>query len=378
MVMKANKRILKKSKFFEKISKLSFDLSVIYFRKAWLTEGLKRKAEKSKGYPIDDNAVKRVWHGIKINKNWLRFYNSVERGDKRPFDARFLPLDIQYCFIDDWFNNTQEALMLDDKNWYDLFFFDVNRPKTIARITRHSFFDSEYKSISLDEVVDRCVAEKQVILKPTIGTSGGSGIEFWDDTQGQQLLKNFLQQHDNYVVQTLIRQHEEINKIYPHSVNSIRIVTCNYEGTTSVLSAVIRMGVDGNKLDNASKGGLFCGIDENGRLRKYAYTKYGEAFSTHPQGAVFANCHIPNYDKCKELVIRLSNRFLRISRLISWDLAIDEKGEPTLIEVNLCYGGTDIHQIANGPLYGDKTEAILDQVFRKIKKYRVLNQLIKC
>lgn len=375
--MKANKRILKKSKFFEKISKLSFDLSVIYFRKAWLTEGLKRKKEKSKNYQLDDKAVTKVWHGIKINKNWLRFYNSIERGDNKPFDARYLPLDIQYCFIDDWFNNTHEALMLDDKNWYDLFFFDVNRPKTIARITRRLFFDSEYNKISLDEVVKRCIAEKQVILKPTVGTSGGDGIKFWDLSQGEGFLRTFLQKHNNFVIQSIIKQHEEINRIYPHSVNSIRIVTCNFEGTTSVLSAVIRMGVNGNKLDNASLGGLFCGIDENGRLRKYAYTKYGDAFSTHPQGAVFADCFIPNYDKCKELVIRLSNRFLRIARLISWDLAIDENGEPTLIEVNLCYGGTDIHQIANGPLYGDKTEAILDQVFRKAKKYRVLNFLLR-
>ena len=84
-----------------------------------------------------------------------------------------------------------------------------------------------------------------------------------------------------------------------------------------------------------------------------------------------------NSDKCKELVVKLANRFLRISRLISWDLAIDDNGEPTLIEVNLCYGGTDIHQIANGPLYGDKTEEILEKVFRNRKKYRIINFFIR-
>ena len=114
--MAVNNRILKKSKFWGKISDFSYNLSVVYFRKAWLIDGLKRKTEKSKGYQIDNEAIKKVWHGIKIDKNWLRFYNSIERGDKKTFDARYLPLDIQYCFIDDWFNNTQEALMLDDKN----------------------------------------------------------------------------------------------------------------------------------------------------------------------------------------------------------------------------------------------------------------------
>ena len=375
--MNVNKRILNKSVFFKRISDASFYLWMVYYRKAFLTTGHGGKLRKTKHLPIDETAVKKVWHGIKVNKYWLRFYNSIERGEKRPFDARYLPLDIQYCFIDDWFNNTQEALIMDDKNWYDLFFFDVNRPKTIARITRHLFFDSDYNNISLDEVVKRCSAEKHVILKPTVGTSGGSGIEFWDESQSPELLRDFLKKHDNYVVQSIIRQHEEINKIYPHSVNSIRIVTCNYEGSTSVLSAVIRMGENGNKLDNASKGGLFCGIDEFGNLRKYAYNKRGDKFLTHPQGAVFADCHIPNYDKCKELVVKLANRFLRISRLISWDLAIDDNGEPTLIEVNLCYGGTDIHQIANGPLYGDKTEEILEKVFRNRKKYRIINFFIR-
>ena len=136
------------------------------------------------------------------------------------------------------------------------------------------------------------------------------------------------------------------------------------------------MGVNGNKLDNASQGGLFCGINEDGTLKKYAYNKKGDAVTVHPQGAVFSDCRIPSFDKCKTLVIKLSNRFLRIAKLISWDLSIDEEGNPVLIEVNLCYGGTDIHQIANGPLYGDKTEEILDKVFRQSKKYSFINKFV--
>ena len=191
-----------------------------------------------------------------------------------------------------------------------------------------------------------------------------------------EVLEKLLAKRNNIIIQTLIRQHDEINKIYPESVNSIRIVTCHFNGETRVLSSVIRMGQDGNKLDNASQGGLFCGINEDGTLKKYAYTKYGVACTTHPQGAVFAECRIPNFDKCIELVIKLSNRFLRISKLISWDLAMGEDGEPVLIEVNLCYGGTDIHQIANGPLFGDITDEVLNRVFKQQRKYRIVNKLL--
>ena len=374
--MTPNKRLIRISKFFGRIYRSSYYLSIVFSRKAWLIDGLKIKKQKSKDYLIDKSSVHKIWHGIRINRAWLKFYNSIERGENRGFDARYLPLDIQYCFIDDWFNNTESALILDDKNMYDMFFYDVRRPKTIARIISHQFFDEDYTTLSIEEVLDRCFEQKRVILKPTVGTSGGRGIEFWQEEDGYDALRVSLESKDNYIIQEVIRQHQEIKSIYADSINSIRIVTCHYKGKTNVLSAVIRMGSNGSKLDNASQGGLFCGINDDGTLKKYAYTKTGEAILVHPQGSVFSECRIPNYDKCKELVIRLSNRFLRISKLISWDLAIGEDGLPVLIEVNLCYGGTDIHQIANGPLYGDKTEEILDQVFRKRSKYSFVNKFV--
>ena len=136
------------------------------------------------------------------------------------------------------------------------------------------------------------------------------------------------------------------------------------------------MGVNGNRLDNAGQGGLFCGIHADGSLKPYAYNKQGEAFTAHPQGCTFAGCVIPGFERCQDLVLRLSNRFLRISKLISWDMSVAEDGEPVLIEVNLCYGGADIHQIANGPLFGDKTQAVLDQSIRHSRRNRLFNRIL--
>ena len=363
-------------KILNKISSSSYYLKNVCYRKAYDLKELKIKDNLSKGKPVDKSAIKKVWDGIYMNSIWSRYYNGIKRETKGEFDARYIPLDIQACFIDDWFNNTQTALAIDDKNMYDLYFHDVNMPGTVGRIVNHSFLDEKYINISIDTLIERCSLAKHVIMKPSIGSMAGHGIVFWSEEEGVEVLKKFLLEHDNYIIQELIQQHEEINKIYSQSVNSIRIVTCNFMGETDVLSAVIRIGQGGNKLDNASQGGLFCGINEDGTLKKYGYSKYGETCTVHPQGTVFAECRIPNFDKCKELVINLSNRFLRFSKLISWDLAVDENGEPTIIEVNLCYGGADIHQIANGPLFGDKTEDVLDCVFRKQKKYRFVNRLL--
>lgn len=374
--MKTNKSLLFIGKMLGKISIKTFFLKNVCLRKAYDLKELNTKDKLSKGKPVNKDAIKKVWKGIYVNSIWSRYYNGIERETKGEFDARYIPLDMEACFIDDWFNDTNAALAIDDKNMYDMYFHDVNMPKTVGRIINHSYFDKNYLAISVDTLIERCLLAKHVIMKPSVGSMAGHGIVFWNEEEGLDVLKKFLLEHDNYLIQELIHQHEEINKIYSQSVNSIRIVTCHFKGKTEVLSAVIRIGQGGNKLDNASQGGLFCGINEDGTLKKFGYSKYGETCTVHPQGAVFAQCRIPNFDKCKELVINLSNRFLRISKLISWDLAVDEKGEPTIIEVNLCYGGTDIHQIANGPLFGDKTEEVLDNVFRKQRKYRVINKLL--
>lgn len=52
-------------------------------------------------------------------------------------------------------------------------------------------------------------------------------------------------------------------------------------------------------------------------------------------------------------------------RLVSWDFSIDENGEPVLIEANLNCGGIDVNQMNNGPLFGEDTKKVLDEVFGK-------------
>ncbi len=368
---------LKSSRLLGKLASVLFFLSSFFYRKSFLVNQLRIKKELSRNRAIDEKSLSERWRGIRINPDWIRYYNSVERETSvDSFDTRFIPLDIQYCFIDNWFNDTESALHLDDKNMYDLYFHDVNRPVTVGRIIGGAYFDSRYNRITLAELVDRCVKVQRVIMKPTVMSSTGNGIVFWDVAEGAAFLESFLIKHKNYIIQELIIQHEDMNRLYRGSVNSIRIVTCCIDENPVVLSGVVRMGANGCKLDNSGKGGLFCGIHDDGSLKKYGYSKDGKTFVKHPEGGVFADCRIPNYSQCKEQCLTLSNRFYRISKLISWDFAVDQNGNPMLIEVNLCYGGADIHQIANGPLYGEKTDEVLDRIFRKNKKYSFCNKVL--
>jgi hypothetical protein len=52
-------------------------------------------------------------------------------------------------------------------------------------------------------------------------------------------------------------------------------------------------------------------------------------------------------------------------KLVSWDIAIDDTNEAVLIEANMRKGGIDIIQFNSGPIFGDLTERVLDEVFEK-------------
>jgi hypothetical protein len=47
---------------------------------------------------------------------------------------------------------------------------------------------------------------------------------------------------------------------------------------------------------------------------------------------------------------------------VGWDVAIDEAGEPILVEWNIC---TELSQSANGPAFGDYTERIIGELMKR-------------
>lgn len=123
------------------------------------------------------------------------------------------------------------------------------------------------------------------------------------------------------------------------------------------------MGINESKVDNASSGGITVGIEENGRLKSCAYNAKGIRFDKHPtSGVKFDDFTIPNFEEIKHTVKEQAKNFPHF-RLISWDIALDKNNNPIIIEANLKYGEIDFHQLNNGPLFGDDTKEILNEVF---------------
>lgn len=142
------------------------------------------------------------------------------------------------------------------------------------------------------------------------------------------------------------------NAWFDFCINSISIVSFFIDGEVKILSSILRLGVGNPKVDNVSSGGVACGI---GCLRQISFNAKGQSWDGHPDGLRLRGRIVPAYKECCEMNKKIAPRFVRFSRLISWDFAVDKNGKPLLIEANLYGGKLDFHQMCNGPIWGDET-----------------------
>lgn len=295
----------------------------------------------------------------------LRFYDIYNNiiGETESLN-KYIPDSFYYVFIDEYYTNPQHSIPCDDKNLYDLFFHDIRCPKVLFRVMHDMLLDENYNQISVEDAIAMAREQGEVIMKQSHFSGSGLSICFWNSaTDDESIIKDFMKNAHGIVCQALIKQHRALSRLNPSCVNTVRIITFEFHGTIYILSKLMRMGVNGSRVDNCYGGGLSCGIKPNGQLKKIAYDNSANVYLKHPQGTVFESVIVPNIDECIDLSIELAKRFCSVSRLIYWDFAIGEDGHPILIEFNVSGGSSDVHQLSNGPIFGDLTKEVLKDVF---------------
>lgn len=282
----------------------------------------------------------------------------------------YIPCDLHYCKIDPFFNDWDAARYLDNKCYYDNWYFKkINIPKTLVKCINGMWMIPTKKSFSIisKEEAYELITKQDCFVKQATLSTGGFGVhKVKKGTSINEITKIISSLGKDIIVQEPVKQSEEMCKLNPNSVNTVRLLSfLGKDGSVKIYSAIVRMGINGAIVDNASSGGITCGIEADGRLKPVAYTTSGIRYDAHPTtGLRFDEVVIPNYDKMTSLVQELHKDFPHF-RLLSWDMAVDKNDDPLLIEVNLCFGGIDFHQLNNGPLFGDDTKKILDEVFGK-------------
>lgn len=328
----------------------------VYRKKAKL-----RSKRMNGGYPCKKEYKEIVlpyWkqYGKKPGMIWYRLYSA----ETKKVDPRYIPDDMWFEDILPYFTTPRQ---LKDKCYDGVWFPEIRRPFTVVANVAGVFYDNEFRILTREEAARRCVEYKRFLIKPSIDSGEGRKIRFFDDQAltVEKMLEVFDSYEANFLAQQVVEQHPEISRLNNSSVNTVRLVTFLFQGEVHLLSAILRIGGSGSRVDNIGAGGYSCAILEHGKLNYRAVNRKSEWVEQTQDGIRFSDVTVPGFDLAVETVKKLHNRTAHY-KLIGWDICIDKDAQPVLIEYNT---GPGQNQYSCGPTFGDLTDRVLEDVFIK-------------
>ena len=353
--------------FLKKILKWLNYVSLSVFARVHFRRQAKEYCNKNGICQIDSDykkEIKKFWKKYEkfpsvIFHRWYTGVNGIK-------DVRYIPEDYFYDVIERYYNDMTLEPAYVDKGMFKKLYSDIKQPTTVLLNMNGIFYDEEYNVISEESACKLLRQQTRVIIKPTRDSGGGKNVKFITvaNFERKQCLEIFNEYGKDYIIQLPLKQHPQLAALHKESINTIRVMSMLENGEVSILSTIIRMGVNGACVDNECSGGINCGVDINGHLSEVAYDGSGKIYTRHPQGFKFDKGYIPCYEKILS-VIKEQHKKLPYFGLISWDFTVDENENPIMIELNLSWCGLNFHQLHHGPLFGDKTEEMLNKVNRK-------------
>ena len=292
---------------------------------------VKKKCNKSKFEIFLDM----VWCGIRYGAGYvdydvIGFYklNSKQR-------KTMLTRGINNKFVKE-LNEKEYWHLFNNKNEFNEVFYDFlkrdyiypisdKKEETIEWIKKHYVFFAKPND-------GQCVKNIEKII-----TSDWSG-DF-------EKLYSHLKENKLELLEEPVIQCDEMNKLNPSSVNTIRMVSVmNKSGDVTIIATFSRIG-NGKCVDNFNSGGMTAKIDvETGIIVEDAVNKEGTIFENHPiTGTKIKGFQIPFWNEAKEMVIKAAKLSEHV-RYVGWDVGMSING-PVLIEGNQ-FPGHDIYQVA--------------------------------
>ena len=250
-----------------------------------------------------------------------------------------------------------------DKNLDESYLPHIPHPASILK-NINGYYYYKGRPVSKEDAVLLCSNIESAIIKPST-QSKGKGVRLISVVNGvsnigsKTIEEVFSDYQKNFLIQEAVRQHPLISALNPTSVNTIRILTFRSGMEIIVVYAVIRIGRSGQVIDNQSAGGISTIIHDDGTLGKYAFGVAGDdMIEKTDTGIVLEGYKIPGFEKAIAAV-KKSHFDLPFFDIVGWDVAINEEGEPVLIEWN---GNTGPSQTACGTGLGKYTDRILREL----------------
>ena len=181
----------------------------------------------------------------------------------------------------------------------------------------------------------------------------GRGVEklYVKDFESPAAMLDYIQQNKLVVLEQVLKQHEDMARLHPASVNTMRILTDLVDDTVHIAYITVKMGRGGGVCDNSGQGGVLCRVDiESGKICSPATDDYFNVYDKHPDtGIVFQGYQLPMVDEAIALAKKAARKVPQVGH-VGWDVAITPDG-PAIIEGN-DFPGTDLCQLY--PHYPEK------------------------
>lgn len=217
------------------------------------------------------------------------------------------------------YNNKEKAYQFDDKQVFNKMF--------------KNFLGRDYINLdnNLKEFKTFLKDKKEIIVKPLDG-EGGKGVEKIKVDSNIEELYQKLIDNNQTLVEEVIKQHKQMNKLYDKSVNTLRMFTFVKDGKAYFLQAILKIG-NGGVIDNFSSGGMYTFVDGNGIVLAPAIDQADNYFENHPiTKEKIVGFKVPLFHEAVELV-KEAALVVPDMAYVGWDVAIGENG-PILVEGN--------------------------------------------
>ncbi|MFM1515255.1 sugar-transfer associated ATP-grasp domain-containing protein [Helcococcus ovis] len=298
-------------------------------------------------------------YGMKPDIRWFQFFGYKDQ----KFNPHFIPDDFFYTDLYKFLNDVNFDEKLQNKIFLDSMLHDVNRPRAVLKYENKLFVSENNEFLTKEEALQTLKKEGKVIVKPSDDMQG-NGVEILNFTDNEKKAKKLFEEKvklGDFIVQELVKQSDQMNRLNKSSVNTFRITTLLINDKVEFVSSIVRYGQEGSIVDNMARGGISRVLDKDGYMSKQAKI-HEKLFTTED----FKSEKLEGFKEALALAKKLHPRFSH-ARYIGWDFAVDQNNQPVFIELN-AYPVNNQRQY--GPALGDFTAQILDEYleYKKSKK----------
>lgn len=250
--------------------------------------------------------------------------------------------------------NNEIIKKLNDPEYFHFFHNKQEFNKKFAQYLKRDWL---YLKNNFDDYLEFIQRHPKFIAKP-LDLECGKNISLINTkNQNPHLVYKTLINNQQLLIEEIAVQCQELKKLHPWSINTIRIVTLK----SKIIVAYLRMGDQKNIVDNFNHEGLLCPINiETGEINFPAVKKDGTIWERHPlTHEKILHLQIPKWQEAKLLCVEASKIVSEIG-YIGFDVCIGPKF-CSIIEANE-FPGHDLYAL---PAHRNKKEGLYP-VFKEV------------